>query len=361
MSLWNSVISWTWVTFFVAAANAETLGRTNGLGPTLPPRAAVQAPEGMGFWPTNSPMIPAPIRAASASVFRIVVPAGDYLRVTDILGNHPLPELIRRIKMAPETNELGPAEKEIYIYQIGECIRQNVRDCYILESISYGTAFVTGNGTELRTALHVIKDFARNARARRASGHIPIILLNSRGQVVHGTQNLTATVTATYEGALDTSIYKGKDFGRFNLDQVLIQLNKPIARGLPVAQQPLRDGDAAYIIGAARRTEGRTAFNVPDADGVSIRIGKGTALGARSLMERQNRIGFSSTEATAQAMLREGTAVTADAAPRSSGGPILNARGEVVGVYSSGLPQSGEVFPYRISYGGNSLIQVGRQ
>ena len=61
--------------------------------------------------------------------------------------------------------------------------------------------------------------------------------------------------------------------------------------------------------------------------------------------------------ATVSQMLREGTAVTADAGPRASGGRILNAQGEVVGVYSSGLPQSGAAFPFRVSYGGNSLIQ----
>ena len=227
----------------------------------------------------------------------------------------------------------------------------------MFDGISYGTAFVTGDGRDLRTALHVIRDFAKSARAGGASGQIPVFLLNSNGQIVFGPHNVNATVAATYEGALDTSIYQGKDMGRFNLDQVLIKLSSPVANPIRIANRPLNDGEPAFIAGVAKRTEDRAAFNAPDADGISVRISRGTAMGARSLMARLEKAGLYTNETTTSQMLREGTAVTADAGPRASGGPILNAQGEVVGVYSSGLPQSGAAFPFRVSYGGNSLIQ----
>ena len=228
----------------------------------------------------------------------------------------------------------------------------------LFEGVSYGTGFITGDGREMRTALHVVRDFALDARTRGLSGRLPVYILNSHGQIMYGPNNTNAQVAATFDGALDTSVYEGPDRGRFNLDQVLIRLDRRISDPIPLSRAPLAEGDPVYISGVPRKTEDRAMFNALDSNGRSVLISRGTALGVRTLAERLRRSGFSADEATAAQLLQEGIAVTADGAPRQSGGPILNARGEVVGIYTSGLPQSGAVYPFRVSYGTNRLIQV---
>ncbi len=370
------IICWALVTLFVTAANAETMARSNGQKPVFDPSAAMEqrlqrdvmaavqqaqmtghAPEGMGFLTPDSRLLPDAVKRAANSVFAIAVPAGDIVKASALFGPLPLEEVIRKLQTIPNSANFGPADRAIYAYQVNECIRQKVRDCLMFDGISYGTAFVTGDGRDLRTALHVVSDFSKNARAKRASGQIPVYLLGSNGQIVFGPHNVSATVAATYDGALDASIYEGKNFGQFNLDQVLIKLSTRIANPIPIADRALRDGEPAFIAGVAKRTQDRAIFSARDADGTSVRISRGTAMGSRSLMERLEKAGFYTNETATSQMLREGTAVTADGAPRSSGGAILNAKGEVVGVYNSGLPQSGAAFPFRVSYGGNSLIQ----
>lgn len=368
MNTFGLTMYWALVTLFVTTANAESVARSQSQAPTQRlqndfiaavqnARITGQPPEGLGFLKPNSPLLPGAVKKAANSVFTIVVPAGEVVPASSIFGDLPLQEVARKLQALPDSADFGPADRAIYIQQVNECIRRKTRECLMFEGTSYGTAFVTGDGRDLRTALHVVIDFAKNARAKGASGLIPVYLLNSNGRIVFGPHNLTATVAATYQGAMDTSIYKGKDSGRFNLDQVLIKLSAPIAEPLPIAGHSLKDGEQAFIVGVPKRTEDRAIFNAADADGTSIRISRGTAMGSRHLMERLEKAGFYTNETTTSRMLEEGTALTADGAPRLSGGAILNVNGEVVGVYTSGLPQSGAVFPFRVSYGGNSLIQ----
>ena len=371
----KATIYWALMTLFMNTANADTLAPSDGIRPTiLDPTASQrvqrdfmaavqkaatgQPPEGMGFLRPDSPLLPEAVKKAAKSVFAIAVPAGELVLANDIFKRLPLKEVISKLQGMPDNDNFGPADRAIYINQINNCLTMNVQDCKIFEGISYGTAFVTGDGQDLRTALHVVIDFVKNARATGASAQIPIYLLDSNGKIVFDPQNITATVAATYEGALDTSIYEGKDMGRFNLDQVLIRLSSPISKPIPIANRPFLEGEPAFIAGVAKRTEDRAIFNAKDSDGVSISVSRGTALGSGSLMKRLEKAGFNTNEISTSQMLREGTAVTADGAPRSSGGAILNAQGEVVGVYNSGLPQSGAAFPSRVSYGGNSLLQI---
>lgn len=319
---------------------------------------SAEIPEGMGFLIPSDPSLPEAVRRAASSVLAIAVPGGNFVSAKEMFNNASLVEALRRIESTPLSEEFSSVERTIYSAQINKCIEQSLEDCHIFEGVSYGTAFVTGDGRDLRTALHVVRDFVRNARAQKANAEIPVYLLGSDGEIIYGPHNLQAQVGATLEGALDASVYEGPDFGKFNLDQVLIRLSVRVANPIPIASASLSDGEPGFIVSVPRRTDDRKTFGAVDSDGTSVRISKGTALGPKRLVERLAQAGFVGDEVTAAQSRLEGTALTADGAPRSSGGAILNQNGEVVGVYTSGLPQSGAVFPYRVSYGGNSLISV---
>ncbi len=310
----------------------------------------------MGFYKPDSAHLPTAVRKAAKSVFAVTVPAGKRVSVAEIFGNHSLEKIAAKILATPESENLSPAEKAVLLYQIRNCIQQQSKKCNMFEGVSLGSAFVTGDGRDLRTALHVIEDFARDARATGASDSIPIFILDQKGDVLFGPHNLKATVAATYEGALDADLFSGRDEGRFGLDQVLIKLERPIALPLIIADQPLMEGEEAFIAGVPKKTDDRAGYKVPDSDGMSVRISKGTVLRNRSLIERLETAGLSIKDSTAANLQNEATTLTADGAPGLSGGAILNKQGEVVGVYNAGLPVEGTAEPNRISYGSNSLI-----
>src|SRR4051794_31563821 len=107
----------------------------------------------MGFYPSSDPRLPPAVQKTLSSVFLIVVPGGPRIKTSKLFGPAPLNVLIERLKTA---EILLPAERILYAFQVNECIRSKVKDCEIFRQISYGTAYISGDGSSIRTALHTM-------------------------------------------------------------------------------------------------------------------------------------------------------------------------------------------------------------
>jgi hypothetical protein len=312
-------------------------------------------PEGMGFLPPHTAGVPARVSFAENSVFKIVVPAGDLVDSSVLLKGLSLEQGIAYLKNLPPNESVRQIDKDIFIIQLQNCLRDHVQPCKIYDGNSSGTAFVTGDGKELRTALHEVKWTAKDVYAGRIKGNLPILLVNSRGQTFYPDQ-LGAHIAAVYAGALDKT--DGQNPPNYGLDQIVIRLNKAVAAPLPVAKESAQAGQRIYMVGFPIATSDRYLFSALDANGKSVRVTRGTVLDQNGVEERGWKSGIEIDRNLTSKLLSQGLALTADGTPGMSGAPILNANGEVVGVYTAGLPQSGAAWPSRISYGANHLLSV---
>lgn len=303
-------------------------------------------PEGMGFYSPDSKEIPEVIAKAKNSVFRLIAFQGNKNDFKEMFGDISIEEAISKVKAAPE-EKISELERSLLIFQLTKCLRLRMDPCQLEEDVSEGTAFVTGDGKEVRTSLHVVEEQVKEAN-KKSDKSIDFLLLNDKNKIVYDPSKqkakLVAVPNAAYEAGADS-------------DQVLIKLEKPIAPGLKVSPQPASPGEQAYMVGSPHKTEGRNNYNAQDSDGESILISKGTILGPETLMKRAEQAGIYVNQTYTKEILSNRIALTADGAPRMSGAAILNSKGEVIGVYGAGMPQSGAVNPFRISYGSKNLLQ----
>ncbi len=361
--------------FFGLGAGAETLGRGDTpLAPNAqtPPnlqeterliietvnraRATRRPPEGMGLWPVNSPHLPPAVQRAAGSTFRIMAAEGDRVPYAKIFGQISLQQALSRLQAMPLSADFDAGTKEIYRFQLLECVRLKQADCRLFDGISYGTAFVTGDGLDVRTALHIVEAPTKEIYASRMVNRIPMVLIDGTGRIVAGPQELNARIVAIPPNALNIDPY-GKDLGKFSHDQVVIRIDKKIAPPIPLASARPPVGQEIFIAGIPKATDDRSVYFAPDSDGISVRVSRGTILSAEQMNQRYRLTGSTLTPEQLAAFTHDGILNTADGTPRLSGAPMLNARGEVLGIYTGGLPQSGAVFPFRISNGGSWLLK----
>ena len=100
-------------------------------------------------------------------------------------------------------------------------------------------------------------------------------------------------------------------------------------------QKPAKDG-TVYGIGFPSQSTSRVQFNAPDADGNSQYLSKGKALDVQQVSERS---GQEINAATREVYEKSVLLTDVDAMPGSSGGPYLNAAGEVVGLFTMNVTE----------------------
>lgn len=350
MRTFKLVVTWSTLSLLAITAFAEKSGSTS--------------PEGMGFYSLDVEDIPQAVKDSAKSVFKIAVPAGKRVPVQQIFGEQSLEDMMTKLQNMPISESVTAIDKAIFAVQIYDCIQQKTVACQVFQGVSTGTAFVTGDGQDLRTAFHVVEDLAKfddhekRLNPRRSATPINILLVNSDGQAVRSPADLGAIFKSVPSRALRNDLYKDRKDHRvqFNDDQVLIRLRVPVATPIPIAKVSSKPGDIAFIAGVPHQTQDRRAFRLPDSDGMTVRASKGTILGTSELSTRLRQSGLDVDKKFLEESLLNAVALTADGAPGLSGGPILNTRGEIIAIYTAAVPQSGVAYPLRVSYGGSKLI-----
>lgn len=336
------------MTFF-GASHAETVASQNE---TITSDAQLRAdfawevekakhigpPEGMGYmWPGN-PSLPEAVSRASESVFTIVAPDGD----SRIVEN---PEKgLREV----ESSDLSWVEKEILKEQLSACLKFPKKVCTILDGFKTSSAYVTGDGKDLRTALHAVESLAGLHLRGKLQGDLPLYILKD-GRLIAGPEDLKARFVKVR--AEDLRMMGQRTVARAgSADQVLIRLEKKLAEPLVIATSKERAGEALFIIGTPKKTQDRQQFGVTDSDGKHTWISRGKALSPEQIIYRSAKLTMFVSQARAVEQLKYSVITSADSAPGISGGAIVNARGEVLATLASGTPYN-EVHPQTMSFG----------
>jgi hypothetical protein len=107
------------------------------------------------------------------------------------------------------------------------------------------------------------------------------------------------------------------------------------------------------MIGYPQKSTDRVQYGAPDTPGEQLRVSVGRAISASAALVKQGH-GPEVNEATNE-LYGQMVVSDADGAPGLSGGPTLNARGEVVGTYTDGYPADGRATTNHVSFSSNDL------
>ena len=315
--------------------------------------AGAEAKPNLGFYKPDDVSVPPAIRTAANSVYQIVMPAGEKVVVGNILGpRHSLEDIVHYIG----TLEMDRVERLALQYQVRACVKQpDPMKCEIFGGVITGSAYLTGDGSTLRTALHNVQDYARDHVKLLGEAHqkvdLPIFIFDRHGRPVVAPPTSTATGNISSEDLFDRTKANG-GFAAPNHDGVEIKLSKTLGRPIPPATAVPQPGEKVYLVSYPQKTQDRAAYGVPDSPGFQLRVSQGTAL---SQPQVARRLGLAPEALTAQtrSFLSDLVASDVDGAPHSSGAALLNERGEFVGTYTAGNPADGRASPDRISYSSN--------
>ncbi len=285
-------------------------------------------PEGMGFNNDESAEIPALVRLASKSVFRLIVPAGNRIGVAQLFNGKTTEEALTFVSGLDET-KLSKTDKLIFIFQLQLCLKNPAQACTLFEGVDQGTGFVVEDGTKIYTAYHVIKSIASRQT-------LPIFIVGSNQEVLFSPNDITLKI----QQVGSSSIPIGIDLNIQNKlqDIVVLQASVKIAEPLKPASQKMQAGSKVYITGFPMPTSDRKLFGAIDSDGIS----KYTSAGHVLSREEISNIAQKKFGGIAENLLNDSVSnlliTSADGAPSLSGSPTLNENGEYVGIYTSGAP-----------------------
>ncbi|MCB0355483.1 MAG: trypsin-like peptidase domain-containing protein [Bdellovibrionales bacterium] len=323
-----------------ATADAETGNVINQLY-NLPPAD-------LGFYKLSEQKVQN-IQFVANSVYEIIIPGNESISLS---------EIIHKLKIAESYEAATNYLKNIYaiadneeekrgvgfiIAQIQNCQIANspFNDCKIFVDYIRGTAFVTGDGTNLWTAFHNFKLLLHNSnKLFRAKINLPFFLINVDGNVIYESYLEPVKIDKLNLKYLDFN--DNSRCRKFNLDWINLKLARSVGQGLTINFNTPKETEKYYLAGFPRKTTDRNSYSAQDSNGKQFYITTGRP------RTKVNHL-VCSKEPTQYT--KDLFYLTADSAKGMSGGPILNSRGEVIGVYNSGFPYNNRADSYLTSIG----------
>lgn len=310
----------------------------------------------LGFFEINSENIPAPVRTAAQSVVLIITPEGKLTTVGEVfgplLGNVSFQEIVKRVESKAVSQDFVAGEKDLYLYELRQCAKSpDPMTCKMYEGDKISAGYIIGDGSRVRTAFHAVEDLVGDAieSGNVMAGKIQVWIYDSSGKPLWSPESglvpaffSTANLAALQKRADGTIIPPNEDLAE-------IQLDRRIGPAVPHASVLPNPGETIYQIGFPQRSADRVYFNAPDAPGAQLRIAYGRVL---TIEETAAKLGIQMPYLSYESkrILNMTVVTDADGGPGLSGGPAVNAKGEVIGTYTAGNPADGHASKDHLSY-----------
>jgi hypothetical protein len=283
----------------------------------------------LGFFPQGSPAIAPANIAQEPSLLRLEIPY-----FAEVAAKH-----YQALLENPKLNEQAKEDLQ-------RCQTQKAASCWIHFGQERGTAFLIGDGSEAWTNCHLVASWIEYRKQEllfagtklenlwlelRASS-IPLQLTDSQGNLRKSSEESALFSAGVFKGMKDpATIYCSPAD-----DAVKIRFARSLGQGLALSRQKLRDGEILSLGGYPRPTDSRGLGK--ESDGKNFYWTKGGFLDRVSYDEyfgKNNDLGFILNDSYTSILL-------ADSSQGMSGTAVLNATGEVVGIYKGFLPADRE-------------------
>ncbi len=310
----------------------------------------------LGFKSLNDPSPPPSLRQAAKSVYKVIVALEETpgeVRVMDLDGPQ-FREFLTKLNALTQ-EQLTPHERIVVQKQIERCVRDNLRKtCPLFLSFQRGTAFLAGgDGSFLLTNAHIAHRFLQLKSLMEKKSildllkepqFLPIFLFDQSGKLVFD-PFLTPPGIIRYGQPSLHALLAGTGWYGDDSDYVVIQLPSPLGQPLKIAKS-ITASEMLYRPGFASCTGCVAQPNTTDPQLNADRTPHGNSNG-RDLYWTAGR-SYTLTEAAVflkappkyfeNSHQQNWVFFEADAQVGMSGGPILNSRGEVVGVFAGSKP-----------------------
>jgi hypothetical protein len=333
-------------------AAAAALGKE----PTAP-KARVQNSEkhqGIGFYDINADVIPGVIKKASLSVFEIFVMAGQdgYLKTFDVSTEASLQQAKKAVA---QLSTQGFSKNEILVMtiQLDHCVapdyKGDAKECTVSADLRRSTGVLIGKGDEMWVNAHALEGFFKLGE-KYGQVSSEDIVKNKMPVRIFAFDSSDALVLDSYKDtvlvaqlpALTKQAQTENTYYSLDSDYVKLKLSRPLGVPLVRATVPAHDGDSVYLAGFPSCTNCTTdmqaeAIDLADRGEGLNSDGKGLKFTYGSLLPTSEALSvLGADKKQLQVDLSRVLFYSADSVQGLSGAPILNIRGEVLGLHTGG-------------------------
>lgn len=303
-----------------------------------------------GFYNPTDPSMPDRLKAASRSVFEIRTAFfEDFETQSDITVADVSSMSTADIDAAVLRMKLDKKDSQIIKAFIDNCKTEEQKaNCPIPLKTNSGSSFITGSGNTLWTNAHVVEKMINTKAVTNeksvndvlhSKDTMPVFIFNQDGEMIFNGLNETLSFKAV---PIETRMTKlGGSFYSVDSDYVALELPRALGTPLQIAKNVNSTGVAVigypYCTGCTPQDnqdplDYASRYPYPDAGDCLEKVTSGSLLSAETWGQLA-QVNFEIVQ-----NLNRSTFIghTADSQHGMSGGPILNANGEVVGIHAGG-------------------------
>lgn len=300
-----------------------------------------------GFYNPNDPNLPPALKKASESVYEVrtafLEDFNEYtdVSVVDISTPHAKNEVLKEIN----AQNIDSKTKTILRAFVEKCKSADEKaNCVLPQKTNVGSSFITGSGSTLWTNAHVLeKSIVSKAKMNdktvedilKSKENLPIFIFDKSGKLVfNGLEqavSFKATPAPTYLTQTQGSLYA--------VDSDYFALNLPAPLGTPLKVAKSLTSNNVAVMGYPSCTGcdsnddmARDRYPYPNAEDCEEKVTGGQLL----TPEAWGQLAQVNQHLIQTLDRRTFIAYDADTTYGMSGGPVLNERGEVIGVNAGG-------------------------
>lgn len=311
----------------------------------------------LGFQPLSAPEIPRPVSAAAQSVFALrVLAAGDENSLRELDVTEGKGKEIKAKIQALDSETFDNLDKIALIKQVEQCedhpSKKVQKSCFITVDVRQSTGFIAGSGATLWTNAHVVEGFL-NAIEKyeniskenqfKNKKELRIFVFDRDGKLLINPYKDKVTLQVLPK---ETEVAKFRNnFYAEDSDYIGLSLSRSIGNPLPIAKEKSNVGNRVFVLGFPACTGCQPQnVQVKEMEDFADRTpgmnsdGKGMKVSSGVIVNSEGLASFFGIQETSMSYWRLDRMLfsTADSNHGSSGGPVLNEKGEVLAIHRGG-------------------------